>query len=415
MHTSSGAGRTTVLLFYNLLALLSLGFAPAAAFATASSPSDIDMVPSDLSQTSGASTSGTSGTIDVSSGASLKRKPDRDLHLILDFDGTCTNSDTTPLLPRLASLHSNDTPQQREQRLGAFQKLEQEYFDNYCKVREDILRCETEIDDSNGESSDRSSRSYDPSNPDHLHEALEALDEVSTRVTHKVTSSSCLAGMPTTVKQITQLIEENEEVREAVSLQKGCLDAICRARLQHGWRLGVLSINWCPALIGAALVTPIEQKLKAQVVEVESIEEEQGDTEVWCNEITHKGEVRLTIPGASAKRELIASIKCRKQAENNFGDKEKSIVVYVGDSSTDLLGMLEADIGIMVGESSTVTNIAKKWCVKISHISTRNNESNGIKDGGTRNSGLHERDSNTVWMVDGWDDIDDLLQRISGV
>ena len=48
--------------------------------------------------------------------------------LVVDFDGTCTARDTTPLLPVLASFLSDDNDSQRDERLANFKSLEQEYF-----------------------------------------------------------------------------------------------------------------------------------------------------------------------------------------------------------------------------------------------------------------------------------------------
>ena len=92
--------------------------------------------------------------------------------LVVDFDGTCTIRDTTPLIPHLASSSTS--------KLAEFSRLEGIYFENLRNVQATM-------------GLDRSpSESYDP---DALALALATQDHVSMEVTEMVSQSRVLAGI----------------------------------------------------------------------------------------------------------------------------------------------------------------------------------------------------------------------------
>lgn len=368
------------------------------AFAFAMPPTSAP--PTQPSHISAATTISDTSVPDTSS----KRKCNK--WLVLDFDGTCTEHDTTPLLPRMASLHSGDDDATRKQRLEQFNALEQEYFEAYSEVKDRILK-----DD--GSSNDGESAHTDTGpNTDSLdlHEALDSLDEVSTVVTNKVSESACLSGLPSHPSHMADLIGRHEELQRMTRLQAGCVAAVANAHLA-GWCLGVLSINWCPNLIEAALMMPLRRHLGMNS-EDDAAVAAHPKAEVWSNEIDNNGVVTLHVPGASAKRTRIQILKKRLLQESQRRQQEDShtptpIVIYIGDSSTDLSGLLEADIGIMLGDSKTIMGIAKRWNIELSKLSDRT-ATTTIR----QKNGLNERDADTVWMADGWEQIEALLRDV---
>ena len=309
--------------------------------------------------------------------------------LVVDFDGTCTAEDTTPLLPRMASLHAGDDDEERCARLGAFRALEEEFFRAHSEVKDALFA------GSGG-------------GGDSLHSALNALDQVSTSVTASVSKSACLAGLPKRPEEVLRILERDGALRSGARLRAGCAEAVARAH-EAGWELGVLSINWCPPLIEAVLVGAVRRHLRGGG--------ERGALpapEIWSNSVDEAGAVRLLIPGASAKRSRIAAIrKSRGRAISEIGAqgggvKDDPVIVYIGDSSTDLSALLEADVGIMLGRSSTVVSFAERWGIRLAGLAER-------QTGGAANRGKHQldaRDSNTVWIADNWSQIDGLLREI---
>jgi len=320
--------------------------------------------------------------------------------LVVDFDCTLTKYDTTPTLPILAALHSGDDEDERQRRLETFRNHEKEYFDAYLATKERLFGSAEKNDDDEL--------------PHHLHDALESLDDVSTFVTNKVSESSCLAGLPSHPDRVADIINDDSELRRMTELQDGCTGVVANAYI-NGWGLAVLSINWFPTLIEAAFVEPWRKQVHKRRQSDAGVEN--GDksqmprADVWCNDIDSDGVVTLHLPGASAKRDRIRNLKERllkehqvaaesaDDVENSGTCMQRPLVIYIGDSSTDLSGLLEADIGIMIGRSSTVLGFADRWKIPLASLKERRE----LRDG------LHEDDANTVWMADGWDDIEAVL------
>jgi len=289
--------------------------------------------------------------------------------LVVDFDGTCTVRDTTPALVNLASAGAGDDADTRAARASSFASLEGEYFATYEKEIGDVLP------------DGAASRGA----PDRtLPEALRGLDDISSRITARVSSSGCLADIPEDLDEFSALLLQDGCGDDGVfDLHDGCVEALAEAA-GAGWRLGVLSINWCPQLIDYVLLGPLRDRGAAG---------RQGDdaVPVWSNRLRPDGVVELTVPGADSKWDRVASL-CTGGGT----------VVYVGDSSTDLLALMEADIGILLlrqssssGASSTAERMCDRWKVPMLPLSER-----GKGDG---RRGI-------VWTTRSWTEIAGMLR-----
>ncbi|KAL3805887.1 hypothetical protein HJC23_007848 [Cyclotella cryptica] len=385
--------------------------------------------------------------------------------LVVDFDGTCTQHDTTPLLPKLASFatrsrsslsSSGDRPkssmvtdreavlheeeeydhkQDLERRLSQFQQLENEFLKRYDHAKASLV--------TNDEQSDVFQMEEERLQA--IHAALDALDEPSTIVTRMVSESRVLHGLGHADSNelegmlnihgvTTQQLENESDDRIEIHLRPGCETTLARILLSHsqshhdkeiidaasdgnypdclGWSLAVLSINWCPALIEASLVQPVLRKKRSILNQIYC------DTEVpiWSNHVDGEGVVTLHVPGALAKRERIMEL--RRCLEHDFDDtnenlvlsmtRTKHLIVYVGDSSTDLAALLEADIGIIMGNSSSTRTIAEKWGIEILALQDRRElgfdlDVNNIKTGDGKRK---------LWQVDNWHEINLMLEEL---
>ena len=272
--------------------------------------------------------------------------------LVVDFDGTCTEQETTSLLPKIAAKLSGDGT--LEERIALFKTFEDEYYQLYNVAKEKM--CSETMS---------------------LEEALDSLDEVSNLVTEHVSASGVLKGLNASSNTIANLIESDEKVRDNVALRSGCLDVLTR-KAANGWLLGILSINWSPSLIHAAIVRPLSQRVLDTV-----------DVPIWSNLVNSNGVLSLKIPGALAKRACIQKLK------PNF-------VVYVGDSSTDLLALIEADIGILIGSSNSAIDVANRWRIQVFPLSKRP-ETTTRQDDDT---------ANVIWRAKNWLEIDQLLKDL---
>ncbi|CAJ1934633.1 unnamed protein product [Cylindrotheca closterium] len=312
---------------------------------------------------------------------------------VVDFDGTCSINDTTPMLPRLAALCAKElagepSPSMTlEERQSKFSELEQEYFALYLKAKSE---CQpppaTDKNESNNKETVISS----------LAQALDRLDQVSNIVTAKVSTSGCLKELQADLEHtdfVLGVVRKYDEVK--VGIRPHC-GSILRQILHHHhrqeeegnnkWGLAVLSVNWCPSLIAASLRPEIEQYSMPII---------------WSNRVDSKtGRVELSIPGALAKQEKIASL--RSESLSSSSSSPRGLIVYVGDSSTDLLAILEADVGILFGGSSSAIALAQQYGVTVKPLSERN--------GWMGNDITKTASEPIIWTAGCWSEVEALMK-----
>jgi phosphoserine phosphatase len=267
--------------------------------------------------------------------------------LVVDFDGTCTEKDTTPLLPKLTAILCNDI--EHQQRLAHFKKLENEFVQLYAAAK--MKMCSQTMS---------------------LSDALDSLDAVSKRVTEQVSESGLLLGLSTaSPEDIISIIDRDSDIRNHVRLRSGCASVLAQA--MASWQLGVLSINWCPSLIDAALLRCLPS--------VQNVP-------IWSNSVDQHGVVSQHVAGALDKKAQIAKLK------------RSGFVVYIGDSTTDLAALVEADLGILIGHSKSTTAIAEEWGINVVPLNQRH---------------AMERDESAsiIWMADSWSEIEQLLTDLT--
>lgn len=310
--------------------------------------------------------------------------------LVVDFDGTCTVRDTITMLPRLASLASSRKQQQTgfdngnkltpdaamelQSRLSIFSMLENEYFRQYKDAMETIEPEEDSTVD----------------NLDKLTLSIDKLDAVSTSITHEVSNWRVLGGLGDISKlemlELIELYKENQaklepkkigdlevnldELLDCLSLQDNCLSVLQNCASKD-YEIGVLSINWCPTLIESILVHPL------------CAENRTLEIPIWCNTVDGEGIVDLPFEGAIAKRQKICNLQ-----------KDDSKVVYIGDSSTDLLAILQADVGILLGGSKSAAGLAQRYGISVQPLSECESNASG----------------NVVWTADSWEEIRSFLE-----
>jgi 2-hydroxy-3-keto-5-methylthiopentenyl-1-phosphate phosphatase len=287
--------------------------------------------------------------------------------LVVDFDGTCTERDTTCVLPKLAaklSCNEHDHDVVLTERINMFQVHQEEYFRLYNAAKENL--CNESMS---------------------LEQALDSLDDVSTLVTEQVSASGVLKGLDVSPDDILDLIESDDEVRSHVELQADCLQVLAR-QAANDWQLGVLSINWCPSLIHVAVVRPLSRRVdKENLSSAVTI-----NVPIWSNAVDEHGIVSLKVRGALAKKACIQKL-------------QPGFVVYVGDSSTDLAALIEADLGILIGNCQSAAGTAKRWGIQVLPLSEWRETTPIIEP---------EKDtSKVIWLAESWSEIDCVLKDVT--
>lgn len=123
------------------------------------------------------------------------------------------------------------------------------------------------------------------------------------------------------------------------------------------------------------------------------------------------GEIAVNVPGAFGKHQRFLDIaatarRAANDLEPPFCGTRRCITMYVGDSVTDILGMLDADVGIVVGNSGTFERVASAFGISVRPLSSAYDSLDAKLDAVTRESRSVGR---CVYRVAHWEEIEVFL------
>ncbi|KAJ8577696.1 hypothetical protein ON010_g1510 [Phytophthora cinnamomi] len=214
--------------------------------------------------------------------------------LCTDFDETITQRDTTSLLFQLACSPASTAQQLVTQYVTELDELLKSYEGRWATQQQEH------------------ERNFDAEG---LREFLRGYAATDLRSTQRVVACLALRG-----------IRRPDIFAAAGAVQ---LRANCAKTLAAVEQWEVLSTNWSTELVAAALQHAGVATASTQIVSNELKMDEHG---------VSTGEIDVTVQSPVDKERRVAELRSRQ------GD-EQSVVVFVGDSATDLLAMLEADVG----------------------------------------------------------------------
>ncbi|KAL2325365.1 hypothetical protein Fmac_024423 [Flemingia macrophylla] len=258
-------------------------------------------------------------------------KPAED-HLIIfsDFDLTCTVVDSSAILAEIAIVTAPKSDQiQPENQIvrmsssdlrSTWDFLSKQYTEEYEQCIESIMP------------SDR----LNDFDYNKLSIALEQLSKFENTANNRVIESGVLKGIS---------LEDIKRAGERLILHDGCTEFFQRIVKNENLNANVhvLSYCWCGDLIRSAFS-------KADLNELS----------VHANEFTYDesistGEIVKKVESPMDKVEAFRHIL------KNFNDDKKKLTVYIGDSVGDLLCLLEADVGIVIGSSSSLRTVGTQF------------------------------------------------------
>ncbi|XP_021734748.1 bifunctional TH2 protein, mitochondrial-like [Chenopodium quinoa] len=254
------------------------------------------------------------------------------LMLFSDFDLTCTVVDSSAILAEIAivtapKFDQSPTDGQITRMSSADLRntwgvLSRQYTEEYEQCIENVLST-----DKGGEF-----------NFDALQTALELLADFEKKANARVIDSGVLKGVN---------LEDIRKAGERIILQDGCTsffqNAVHKENLDV--TVHVLSYCWCGDLIRSAFSSG---GLDALNIHANEFNYEES---ISTGEIIRK--VESPIDKLQAFDEILVSC----------GDDKKNLSVYIGDSVGDLLCLLKADIGIVVGSSSSLKRLGSHFGV----------------------------------------------------
>lgn len=258
-------------------------------------------------------------------------KPAED-HLIIfsDFDLTCTVVDSSAILAEIAIVTAPKSDQiQPEDQIvrmsssdlrNTWDLLSKQYTEEYEQCIESIMP------------SDR----LNDFDYDKLSIALEQLSKFENTANNRVIESGVLKGIS---------LEDIKRAGERLILQDGCTNFFQRIVKNENLNANVhvLSYCWCGDLIRSAFSSADLNELN-----------------VHANEFTYEesistGEIVKKVESPIDKVEAFRNIL------KNCNDNKQKLTVYIGDSVGDLLCLLEADVGIVIGSSSSLRTVGTQF------------------------------------------------------
>lgn len=126
------------------------------------------------------------------------------------------------------------------------------------------------------------------------------------------------------------------------------------------------------------------------------------------------GEIEIRIPGSFGKHRRFRDLAVMARETAGGSERtavsvsgQRSLTVFVGDSVTDLLAMLDADVGIVVGNSGTFAKVANAFGIPVRPLTAAHQALGGNRETAD-NRGSTESDR-CIYRVANWAEIDVFL------
>lgn len=266
--------------------------------------------------------------------------------LITDFDETISERDTISTLVHTAA---DNRVHEKEEFLAAWQEMVQWFLTRYHRVCDEWQ--------------------------DHRHslvDYLKSFEELETASIQRVMSKGFLEGL---TRQALRAVGRNV-------VKKPEVDRVLSRLRRDGVEIEILSANWSKTLI-------------------------EGATEGLCDRvITNRlmydvagrstGDIHLHVVSA---RDKLREFRDRKKNPPNpkIGDGGVTRTLYIGDSISDFLAILDADLGVLIGQNRTAMQTIERF-----HLPTQR-----LQEGTRFDSSRHYR--GTILLIDSWKVLDDFL------
>ena len=238
-----------------------------------------------------------------------------------DFDGTCTQKDTTSLLYKASERYRSSTQAEMKIIDERWIEIGTIYWKGHQETVSRSMALHT----------DPNSLPY--FNERGLRSFLQEVNKYNMAMIKKVEASEILKGISK---------EGIKEIAKEVKLSPGCLNVLNHINLP----LHLISVNWCQELIQANL-------------------DHLRHVNIFANSFPLEGELSSGHVGKKVTSPFDKETIFQDLVHKLSTDSSNGISVFVGDSIGDILAMLKADIGIVVGKSHTLRKVAKAFGIKL--------------------------------------------------
>ncbi|CAM9374486.1 unnamed protein product [Scytosiphon promiscuus] len=334
----------------------------------------------------------------------------------VDFDDTVTDGDTTSLLVETAKAES---PGDRAAIELEWERLTGAFFSEWGEVSEECLTTKRKGDVCTTESAETVDR-------EGLEDMLRKLEAVDLDSVSRVSDSKILRGLTreSVHSSLAGPLRSSWKVRPGMAR---CMNHALLSSLQTH----VVSINWSRDVITQVLSETVltNQSSSDSSAEVNLDDpsapgetthrhsEEEQPVSVFSNDLVYDehgvstGEIDVKVSGSFGKHQRFLSLAARAREAASISSEttspSKAKTIYVGDSVTDLLAMLDADVGIVVGTSGTFEQVASAFGIAIRPLASAYEV---FDDAGDSSSRAASRDpGQCVYRASHWAEIDVFL------
>ena len=262
--------------------------------------------------------------------------------LVVDFDDTCTEGDTISRIVHAAI----ESCQHDEEEMGKRRELYDSLLQDYVTLRQEIF---DQFSISNA-ASHREISAVDVKGKEWLKDVLSTLSDFDMDRNRAAVESKLVAGVT---------VESLGRASEDISLKPGCVETIEWA-ISYGYHVVVLSVNWSAHMIR----TTLDRNGLLTINGMESPQPSHA-IRVIANEVETDGFIHQRCQSANDKVRLLNEMKTMFPTS-----------VYVGDSVTDAGALLEASLGIILGENDSILRILKLGGVHVVPLEEKNGDNN---------------------------------------
>ncbi|KAL0370413.1 UNVERIFIED_CONTAM: Bifunctional protein, mitochondrial [Sesamum angustifolium] len=294
------------------------------------------------------------------------------LIIFCDFDLTCTAIDSSALLAELAIVAATNVSEPSMPSTDirkTWSNLFEQYVEEYRQCIESIIPSEADGD---------KSPQVEGLDYEGLCKALEQISDIEKSATSRVVDSTVLKGLN---------LADIRKAGERLTFQEGCrrfLQDIMESKSSMK-EVHVLSYCWSGDLIKSALQSGDENVFNVHSNDL-----------VYEDSISTGGMIRKMDSPMDKLRAFNDIIKCSSNSV-------KPSTVYIGGSVGDLLCLLEADIGIVIGSSSSLMRLGNHF--GISFVPLFPGLVTKHKELAETGSLIHKGPSNILYTVSNWDEI----------
>ncbi|KAL3679899.1 hypothetical protein R1sor_022855 [Riccia sorocarpa] len=193
--------------------------------------------------------------------------------------------------------------------------------------------------------------------------------------------------------------EEIQARAKNVTLRPQCAE-VMQKLVRAGTSIHLVSANWSRDIILGGLPDLPEDKLLLHCNELnfDSNGFADGTFDNTCVDAFDKEKMLRTL------RRMASSETASISGENI--DPESKMLVFMGDSPTDLLGLLEADLGIVFGESSRLRQLLSLYNIQLLPLAAATADILVARYCGSKWS---YRRSGVLFKAEGWEDVEACL------